>query len=110
MSDAKGRRDRAEAVRAARTFFNWAIERSLYGLETSPCDKAKSRDRVLDDDGIRLVWRAGSKAGRAENKGKARRRKKPAPDPLKAGYPFGTPAQRCGSWWRMPWQPPVIGR
>jgi integrase len=85
----------------ARTFFNWAIERSLYGLEASPCDrvrvgkligksKLKPRERALDDDEIRLVWLAAAKAGRAENRGKARPRKEDAPTPaLKPGYPFG---------------------
>ena len=24
-----------------KTFFNWAIERSIYGIETSPCDRIK---------------------------------------------------------------------
>jgi integrase len=50
-----------------RTFFNWAINRGIYGLETSPCDRLQpaqligSRDprqRVLTDVEIVAVWRS----------------------------------------------------
>jgi integrase len=60
-----------------KTFFNWAIERGIYGVETSPCDRIKPgrligrrvpRQRVLSDPEIKAFWRA---AGRL-------------------GYPFGT--------------------
>lgn len=53
-----------------RGFFNWAIDRGIYGIETSPCDRLKpkslvgergSRDRVLTDDEIRAFWTATSK-------------------------------------------------
>jgi len=55
-----------------RGFFNWAIERDAYGLETSPCDrlrperiigKTKSRTRVLSDDELRALWRATERMG-----------------------------------------------
>lgn len=51
----------------ARGLFNWAIERSFYGLEHSPCDRISAartigepaiRDRVLFDDEIQRLWRA----------------------------------------------------
>jgi integrase len=51
----------------ARTFFNWAINRGIYGLEISPCDRLKpaaligSRDprqRILNDAEIAALWRA----------------------------------------------------
>jgi len=56
----------------ARTFFNWAIMRGTYGLETSPCDRVnvaqlvgqkKPRQRTLDDDELRAYWRAASRLG-----------------------------------------------
>ena len=51
----------------AKTFFNWAIERGIYGMETSPCDRIKPsrligpkapRQRVLSDIEIAAFWRA----------------------------------------------------
>jgi integrase len=48
----------------ARTIFNWAINRGVYGLERSPCDRLKpsaligektSRQRVLNDGEIKAV-------------------------------------------------------
>jgi integrase len=51
----------------AKTFFNWAIERGIYGIETSPCDRIKPsrligpkalRQRVLSDIEIAAFWRA----------------------------------------------------
>ena len=54
----------------ARTFFNWCLDRDVYGLTTSPCDrvkpgrvigKKKARTRVLTDDEIRAYWRAAAK-------------------------------------------------
>jgi integrase len=51
----------------AKTFFNWAIERGIYGIETSPCDRMKPsrligtkhpRKRVLSDVEIAAFWRA----------------------------------------------------
>jgi integrase len=50
-----------------RTFFNWCIEGSSYGLERSPCDRLKPskligekkpRKRVLSDDELFAFWRA----------------------------------------------------
>jgi integrase len=47
---------------AVRKFFNWAIERSV--ITSSPCDRVaapaaeKSRERVLSDADLRLVWKA----------------------------------------------------
>jgi integrase len=55
-----------------RTFFNWAIDRSKYGLEISPCDRLrpgrligekKPRQRVLTDDEIAAFWRASKRLG-----------------------------------------------
>ena len=55
-----------------RTFFNWAIDRGKYDLETSPCDRLKPgrligekrpRQRVLSDDEILALWRATSHLG-----------------------------------------------
>jgi len=51
----------------AKTFFNWAIERGIYGIEVSPCDRIKPsrligpkspRQRVLSDIEIAAFWRA----------------------------------------------------
>jgi integrase len=48
-----------------RNVFNWAINRGIYGLEHSPCDRLrpiqligekKTRERVLDDNEIRALW------------------------------------------------------
>jgi integrase len=50
-----------------RTLFNWAIERGIYGVETSPCDRIKparligkkqARQRVLTDEELAAFWRA----------------------------------------------------
>jgi integrase len=52
-----------------RTFFAWAVERSMYGLEHSPCElirvsklvgKLSTRKHVLDDEDIRRVWSGAS--------------------------------------------------
>lgn len=52
--------------------FNWAIERGVYGLEHSPCDRIKPskligkkqiRTRVLSDDEIRRLWAATGEVG-----------------------------------------------
>lgn len=56
----------------ARTFFNWAIDRDVYGLEVSPCDRLKisrligakkPRERVLSDDELRVFWKASARLG-----------------------------------------------
>jgi integrase len=57
-----------QALIYARLLFDWAIERDVYGLKSSPChpikvarlipDLPERRQRVLDDDEIRLVWQA----------------------------------------------------
>jgi integrase len=53
----------------ASRFFNWCIERGIYGLEVSACagirpsrliGRKEPRQRVLDDDEIRAVWTACS--------------------------------------------------
>jgi len=50
-----------------RKLFNWCIDRSI--LDASPCVRInppgaeKSRDRVLSDDELRLVWRAAERIG-----------------------------------------------
>jgi integrase len=51
--------------------FNWALgQGDDYGLDHSPCDRLKpklvigkklARKRVLDDDKVRSLWRAGGK-------------------------------------------------
>jgi integrase len=56
------------ALSAARTLFNWAIERDV--ITASPCDRIKAkkllvdvsleRDRVLGDDELRAVWNAAT--------------------------------------------------
>lgn len=56
----------------ARGFFNWVIDRDLYGLETSPCDRLKParligpkkpRQRVLSDDELFAYMRAADRLG-----------------------------------------------
>jgi integrase len=57
----------------ARSLFNWAINRGTYALEHSPCDRVKvgdlvsrrkqPRQRVLDDDEIRCLWKATGRMG-----------------------------------------------
>jgi integrase len=57
-----------QALAYARLLFDWAIERDIYGLKSSPChpikvdrlipDLPESRQRVLDDNEIKLLWRA----------------------------------------------------
>jgi integrase len=50
-----------------RKFFNWCVARDI--IVTSPCVGVKaptverSRDRVLSDEELRLVWKAADKAG-----------------------------------------------
>jgi integrase len=52
---------------AIRRLFNWATERDL--VPVSPCEKVKapaaetSRDRVLSDDELRLVWQGAEAIG-----------------------------------------------
>jgi integrase len=65
--------DRGSPITANRTFAvlrqlcNWATEREI--IPSSPCDKIKSpaaeksRDRVLDDNEIRLAWQAFGAVG-----------------------------------------------
>jgi integrase len=69
----EGMVDRGSAVNAnrllavLRRMFNWCISRGL--VDKSPCDKLTppapetSRDRVLSDDEIRLVWKAFGRVG-----------------------------------------------
>ncbi len=56
----------------AKTLFDWAIEQSAYGLESSPCDRIRAgrligekvaRQRVLNDQELRQVWGAAKQAG-----------------------------------------------
>ena len=56
----------------ARRLFAWAIDQHIYGLESSPCDRLKPksiagprkpRQRVLDDDEMRALWRATKRLG-----------------------------------------------
>lgn len=53
----------------ARVLFDWAINRGVYGLEHSPCDRLRPsalvgrklfRQRVLDDNEIKAFWRAAA--------------------------------------------------
>jgi integrase len=55
-----------------RLIFNWAIGRSIYNIEHSPCDRLKpiqligqkrTRERVLNDSEIRALWSATSTLG-----------------------------------------------
>jgi integrase len=69
----EGMVDRGSAVNAnrllavLRRMFNWCISRGL--VDKSPCDRLTppapetSRDRVLSDDEIRLVWKAFGRVG-----------------------------------------------
>lgn len=66
-----------QALIYARLLFDWAIERDLYSLRSSPCYPIKvarlipnlpqRRQRVLDDDEIRLVWQAAWSSPDAES-------------------------------------------
>jgi integrase len=57
----------------ARTLFNWAINRGVYELENSPCDRIrvtdlmsqqkKPRQRVLKDDELVAFWKATGRIG-----------------------------------------------
>ena len=56
----------------ARLLFNWAINRTTYGLETSPCDRIKPkaligtkepRQRVLSDAEIAALWGGSERLG-----------------------------------------------
>ena len=56
----------------ASRFFNWAIERGVYGLEVSPCAGIKparligakeGRTRVLDDGELKALWKAADELG-----------------------------------------------
>jgi integrase len=58
----------------ARSLFNWAINRGIYGgLEHSPCDRVKvgdlvsrrkqPRQRTLSDDELRCLWKATGRLG-----------------------------------------------
>ena len=58
----------------AKTLFDWAIEQSAYGIESSPCDRIRAarligekvaRQRVLNDTELRQVWQAAKVAGYA---------------------------------------------
>jgi len=65
--------DRGTPIAANRTlatiskFFNWALDRSI--IETSPCirvarpSEEQSRDRILTDNELRLVWTAAAREG-----------------------------------------------
>ena len=52
---------------AVRKLFNWALDRAI--IESSPCvritppTEEKSRDRVLADDELRLIWTAAQQIG-----------------------------------------------
>lgn len=56
----------------ARTLFAWAVERSMYGLQHSPCElvrvskligRLEPRARVLSDEDMRQIWRTASEVG-----------------------------------------------
>jgi len=56
-----------------RALFNWAINRGIYALEHSPCDRVKvgdlvsrrkqPRQRVLSDDEVHCLWKATGRLG-----------------------------------------------
>jgi integrase len=56
-----------KVLQTLRTFFNWLTDRSV--LQASPCARVKppapntSRDRVLSDDELGLLWRAAGDVG-----------------------------------------------
>ena len=74
-----GKAERAPAPVQARNllaylkaFFNWAIERDTYGLESSPCEHLKAtriigdrraEDRTLNDAELFAFWRATARMG-----------------------------------------------
>jgi len=50
-----------------RRLFSWALNRDVYGLTASPCERInitdllgspKPRERILSDDELRIIWRA----------------------------------------------------
>lgn len=56
----------------ARTFFNWAIDEEIYGIESSPCERIKPkkaigekkpRQRVLKDPELKALWAAADSLG-----------------------------------------------
>jgi integrase len=57
----------------ARSLFNWAINRGIYGLEHAPTDRVKvgdlvsrrkqPRQRVLSDDELSCLWKASGRLG-----------------------------------------------
>lgn len=67
----RGNRHAARLIFAhMRSMFAWAVERSIYGLDHSPCSDIRigkligtlePRDHVLSDDELRLIWRAAEK-------------------------------------------------
>jgi integrase len=55
-----------------RAFYNWLIERSAYGITSSPCDRLRPkrvigakriRETTLTDDEVRAVWQAADRMG-----------------------------------------------
>jgi integrase len=72
-ADKKGAPARARNLLAhLKAFFNWAIERDTYGLESSPCEHLKagriigerrSEDRTLNDTELFAFWRATKRMG-----------------------------------------------
>jgi hypothetical protein len=55
-----------------RSLYNWAIGTGIYGVEASPTERLKpseligkreARDRILDDDELRIVWEAAGTLG-----------------------------------------------
>lgn len=65
--DTDGRYAAFHALAYLRKLFNWALARETYGLENSPCARIRagdiigefqSRDRVLEDHELRLIWHA----------------------------------------------------
>lgn len=77
----------------ARTFFNWAIDRGKYGLESSPCDRLrparvigakKPRQRVLNDAELVALWKA------ADDMERPRLTTEGKDATVPAGYPYGS--------------------
>ena len=72
-ADKKGAPVRARNLLAhLKAFFNWAIERDTYGLESSPCEHLKaariigeqrSGDRTLNDTELFAFWRVTERMG-----------------------------------------------
>ncbi|HEX4110936.1 MAG TPA: integrase family protein [Stellaceae bacterium] len=72
IADGGSRHQARKTFAAGAKLFGWAITRDAYGIAGSPFDRIKfadvigttnSRDRVLSDAELRLIWRAAGRLG-----------------------------------------------